>query len=130
MKIDALLYIAERMEADLDSGGNIFFCDNCYEALRPGQDIHFDHRHAHGLGGEHSYKNLYPMHAECHREKTFGSKATTAGSDIHKIAKVKRIAKGGKKRRGRKLKSRPFPSVVSNKKWPSRRLSPMPKVVD
>lgn len=63
-----------------------------------------------------------------HRAKTFGPggerRITTAGSDIHAIAKVRRIAKdpsGGEEFR-RRLLARPPPEEREQprKKWPSR----------
>ena len=45
---------------------------------------------------------------DCAHEKTFGRPATTYGSDIHAIAKAKRLAAGGKKRKGPPMQSRPF----------------------
>lgn len=51
---------------------------------------------------------------DCHQWLTTGRKpgatktVTTAGSDIHAAAKIRRITKG-KKRRGPKIPSRPFP---------------------
>lgn len=53
--------------------------------------------------------------------KTFGSKATTAGSDIHRIAKIKRILKGPKPTK-HPVKSRGFqprPEGVGYR-WPKR----------
>ena len=60
--------------------------------------------------------NLYWVHAECAAKKTNGTKATTAGSDKHMIAKAKRFDKinageRSRKRKGPPLKSRPFPKV-------------------
>lgn len=128
MKIDALLMAASH-------GAPLCTCG---EPIDPGQPIDWDHYTPLALSGDHHYTNLRPLHRDCHRKKTSGTKATSAGSDIHKIAKVKRIAKGkmavvkplacdcgvspnGKcvcasgprtKRKwpkGRKMQSRPFP---------------------
>lgn len=60
--------------------------------------------------------NLAWVHAECAAKKTNGTKATTAGSDKHMIAKAKRFDKinageRSRKRKGPPLKSRPFPKV-------------------
>jgi len=44
---------------------------------------------------------IFAKRAECHRKKTSGTKATSAGSDIHMLAKIDRITgrtKGNPKR--------------------------------
>lgn len=64
---------------------------------------HFDHGHARGLGGSEALKNFRALCIPCHKVKTFGTGATTKGSDIHAIYAVKRIRKGGRKRRGRPM---------------------------
>lgn len=76
--------------------------------LRSLDQIEWDHYIPVALGGTDNFGNIRPVHAACHQKKTSGTKATSYGSDIHAIAKTKRIAKGGKKRKGRKMPSRPF----------------------
>lgn len=49
------------------------------------------------------------------KRKTYGTKSTTAGSDANRIAKVKRILKGGKKRRGPPMRSQGFRKDVRRK---------------
>lgn len=88
-------------------------CPICGNFIKSTDRIQFDHRLALALGGADDETNLEPVHLDCHKRKTFGNKATTLNSDIHAIAKVNRIAKGGKKRRGPKMKGRPFPK----KRW-------------
>ncbi len=83
-------------------------CGICNYPLFWDEEMDWDHVHPIALDGEHSHRNLRPLHSNCHRKKTSGSKATSAGSDIHMIAKVKRIAAGGKTRKAPKIKSRPF----------------------
>lgn len=51
---------------------------------------------------------IRPMRIAEHDRKTFGSRATTAGGDIHAIAKVKRLNGETPKRKKQKIKSRPF----------------------
>ena len=63
--------------------------------------------------------NLAWVHKVCATRKTIGNAATSAGGDLHKIAKVKRLAKARAeheaivakvaKRAPGKIKSRPFP---------------------
>lgn len=52
-----------------------------------------DHKHALALGGSDDDDNLWPLCEDCHRQKTSGTHATSAGSDINRVAKVKRIQK-------------------------------------
>lgn len=105
MKVDALLWRAS------------FSCPICRLVVAPGQSIEWDHIHPVALDGEHAFMNIRPLHKHCHDRKTRGTKATTAGSDIHAIAKVKRPArklagtwrKTKRKWPSRKMPSRPFP---------------------
>lgn len=69
-------------------------CVICKVSLGPKAEIEWDHFWPIALGGPDSYQAIRPLHKACHAKKTFGTKATTAGSDIHKIAKDKRFAKG------------------------------------
>lgn len=60
-----------------------------------------------------------------HREKTFGKggekRATTAGSDIHVIAKTKRLEKQQREFRERLLRpTGPEEKPTRKSKWPSR----------
>lgn len=53
---------------------------------------------------------IRPMRKADHKKKTFGTKATTAGSDVHIIAKTKRLNGETKKvRKGPPIRSRGFP---------------------
>jgi 5-methylcytosine-specific restriction endonuclease McrA len=108
MKIDSLLFRAVLL-------GHPILCNVCHAKLSPGDVIEWDHYNPLALGGAHTWANLLPLHKACHRKKTSGTKATSAGSDIHTIAKVKRLANGGKKRRGPKMKSRGFDKTMSRK---------------
>lgn len=55
----------------------------------------WDHIVPLALGGENSAENFQAICIDCHSTKTRGNGATTAGSDIGRIAKTRRIA--GKK---------------------------------
>ena len=112
-------------------------CKCCNERLDRVDKTEFNHRPAlvnrdiNKEGTDYIPEQLSPdyieaLHAGCHKTRTFGTKATTAGSDIHTAAKVKRIRRKretfsetvlgrrpGQKRkptgrwaRGRKLQSR------------------------
>ncbi len=107
MAVDCLLARAQ----DIDG----IYCGICFADCLPGEDIQFDHIHADVFGGPHEYENLRPVHAQCHKKKT--------AQDIKNNAKTKRLAAGGRKRKGPKMKSqgfqkgsRPFPKRIEEKK--------------
>ena len=107
--------VTENFRSNSTAFVTFFICAVCFNPIRPGDEIDWDHGVPDGLGGAHDYRNIRPLHRACHRKKTFGTKATTAGSDIHMIAKAKRIAAGGKKRRGPKMKSAGFRKDIRRK---------------
>jgi formate-dependent nitrite reductase cytochrome c552 subunit len=82
----------------------------CRRLIKSRTDCQRDHYHALKLGGEDVPSNMQYICLDCHKLKTNGTKATTAGSDKARIAKVKRITSGGRKRRGRKITGRPLPA--------------------
>lgn len=67
-----------------------------------------EHLHEVELGGPDEPSNCRYSAKACHDVVTNGTKATSAGSSKHRIAKAKRIAKGGKKQRGPKMNSAGF----------------------
>ncbi len=73
-----------------DFGASII-CPLCEESILPGGPTIREHMHALGLGGLDSPANWRLVHKHCARRKTIGTRATTAGSDIHLIAKGKRL---------------------------------------
>jgi hypothetical protein len=102
-------------------------CTLCQEKLGSLEDLHWDHLIPLALGGSDSPDNLQAVHRACHDRKTRGLPATTAGSDIHLIAKVKRIVKdppGGEEFRRKLLQRDPKPEQDKKHKWPKR---PFPK---
>lgn len=101
--------VSARLKVDFFLSKFQCYCPGCGEQLLPGQDIQWDHHHADALGGPHTYENLRPMHTECHRIKTSGTKATSYGSDIHAIRKIKRLTGKVKTRPKRKWPKRAFP---------------------
>ena len=104
MKIDSLLFIASLTPFPIR-------CGVCREPIIPMErerGLEWDHHVPIALDGDHAFYNLRPLHKACHRLKTSGSKSTSYGSDIHAIAKVKRIRNGGKTKRGPKMKSASF----------------------
>jgi HNH endonuclease len=101
MKVASLLY------------HNDIVCPLCDAPLMASDKIEWDHFHALALGGAHDYTNIEAVHAECHRRKTFGAAATTAGADINKIAKTRRIRKGKMK-----VKKRSYGTARPKKRRP------------
>ena len=91
-----------------DFGASII-CPLCTESILPGDKTIREHMHALGLDGPDTPDNWRLVHKPCARRKTFGTKATTAGSDIHLIAKGKRLrGETGQDRPKRKIPSRGF----------------------
>lgn len=86
-------------------------CAGCGMGPLSAIGVEWDHIHAHALGGDSSADNCQPLCPECHQRKTGGGKATSAGSDVQRIAKIKRLT--GQTGQGRKAKiaSRPFPKA-------------------
>ena len=66
-------------------------CPLCMEWLQAKDDRVLEHMVPHELGGASDETNLRWVHKACAAKKTNGSKATSAGGDIHKIAKTKRL---------------------------------------
>jgi len=62
--------------------------------------IEKEHLHERALGGPDEWGNWRWSHEACHSIVTNGTKATAAGSSKHRIAKARRIATGGKTRKG------------------------------
>ncbi|MGV2975645.1 HNH endonuclease [Roseibium alexandrii] len=98
-------------------------CPACGERLGDLDGLEWDHIHPLALGGsDNDNGNFQVLHRSCHRKKTSGTKATSTGSDIHEIAKTKRLSKdhdefvsrllsrecGEKREKTGKIKSRGF----------------------
>jgi len=98
--------ITPQMKIDCLISRSLTLCWECKAQIFPGEKIEWDHIAALCHDGEHSYKNLRPLHEACHLEKT--------RRDIQANAKVKRLqnpkpSKRPMKSSGRKIPSRPFP---------------------
>ena len=83
-------------------------CFRCRQAFTTGQKIEREHVHETALGGADEPENWRYSHAECHAEVTNGSKATTAGSSKHRIAKTRRLRGANKPKIKRKIPNRGF----------------------
>lgn len=88
--------------------GKPFFTPSTTENLWHVLPMEREHLHEYKLGGDDKPYNCRYSCKECHAKITNGTKATTAGSSKHRIAKTKRIAAGGRKRKGPPIKSRGF----------------------
>lgn len=106
-------------------------CPLCRKKLGPLADVDFDHVLALSLGGSDTLDNLRAVHRACHALKTFGAggekRVTTAGSDAHVRAKVRRIAadpSGGdafaQEQFRRKVLAPDAMPAKAKRKWPSR----------
>ena len=80
-------------------------CDAC---IYPGGPTIREHMHALGLGGKDVPKNWRLVHKTCAKRKTFGTKATSAGSDTQLMAKHRRLTGQNKPKRVREIRSRGF----------------------
>lgn len=76
--------------------------------LKDVEEAQRDHTTPRALDGPDTPENCTYMHGRCHARKTNGAKHLPVDGDKHKIAKSKRLAKGGRKRKGRKIQSRGF----------------------
>lgn len=63
----------------------------CGKAFGKLANIEFDHIKRDEIDGDNSPENCRPLCAACHRVKTSGVGATSAGSDTHMAAKGKRL---------------------------------------
>lgn len=68
-----------------------------------------EHLHQLATGGADKPENWQYWHIACSKRKTSGTKATSAGSDAHARAKIRRLKGEANKRPKRKWPSRPFP---------------------
>lgn len=99
-------------------------CPLCGERLGDLDGLDFDHEHALARGGADTIDNLRAVHHDCHRVKTSGTKATTNGSDIHEIAKTKRLSAVQEEFQRRLTTKEPGKKPERKSKWGSR---PFPK---
>jgi len=97
-------------------------CPLCGERLGSLDGVDFDHFQALALGGEDTNENMRAVHRACHRVKTSGTKATTAGSDVQVIAKGKRLARDTEEFRRRILAKDTGNLIPKQTKWPRRKM--------
>lgn len=83
-------------------------CALCFEPILPEHRTIREHMHAIGLDGPDTPDNWRLVHWWCADHKTRGTRATTYGSDIHAIAKGKRLRGETKTGPKAKIQSRGF----------------------
>lgn len=74
-------------------------CNLCPRKLR--DSFRIDHIIPLWNGGTDTLENKQVLCIDCHDGKTFGSPATSYGSDIHEFAKTERLRKGKPKSKSR-----------------------------
>ena len=103
-----------------------------WEAITTPGAIHFDHTPPLGLRArkgkdfdppQGDARFIRPMLAADHRRKTSGTKATSAGSDVHAIAHAKRLTKQQQEFRDRMMaKDAGEEPPPKRSKWPTRKM--------
>ncbi|WP_310620147.1 HNH endonuclease signature motif containing protein [Flexibacterium corallicola] len=68
-------------------------CPLCNEPLGDLNGVEFDHTQALCRGGSDTNDNLRAVHADCHKVKTNGTKASKLGADKFEGAKTKRLVR-------------------------------------
>lgn len=66
-------------------------CPKCDKPLGQVKGIDWHHPNELEISGDDSNANRVAMHHDCHAIVTNGTKATSAGSSKHKVAKVRRL---------------------------------------
>ena len=86
-------------------------CALCGKPIMPDAEWIAEHMVPFAIGGadDDGEDNVRPACDECAEKKTNGTAATGRRGDISAIARAVRLASGGKKTRGPKIQSRPFP---------------------
>lgn len=107
-----------KVNVALHQAGGWIICPLCSGPLRPADDRILEHMVPRELGGSDDEENLRWVHKDCAAKKTNGSRATSAGGDLHKIAKAKRldlarlhhaaVLRGERVREPGSIRSRPF----------------------
>lgn len=98
-------------------------CPLCGERLGSLDGVDFDHFQALALGGEDTNENMRAVHRQCHRVKTSGTRATTAGSDVQVIAKGKRLSRDTEEFRRRILAKGCGEEPKTRSRWPRRKFN-------
>lgn len=88
-------------------------CYRCKTTLQPGEKIEREHIEEIALGGLDDPVNCAYSHKACHAIVTNGTKATSAGSSKHRIAKTIRLAQGKRPSRHPMQKGRGFDKTLT-----------------
>lgn len=81
-------------------------CDSCHYSI-PLRSIEFDHHLALVDGGKHTVENIRPLCGVCHAAKSAREHIANC--------KAKRLASGGRKRKGPPMRSRGFSKTLTKK---------------
>ena len=87
-------------------------CDKRFGSI---ENCQFDHTLSREKGGDDSVDNCRALCLECHSLKTFGTPATSYGSDIHEAAKVKRLRGETRTHERAKIPSRPLAGTKASR---------------
>jgi len=98
-------------------------CALCRLPLLPHHKTIREHMHALGLAGPDTPENWALVHKECAHRKTYGTKATSAGSDTHLMKKHRRLTGQNKPKVKAKIQSRGF-QKTDKKRMPDGRVVP------
>ena len=83
--------------------------------------IDYHHQQERALGGADAADNwIAVIKTPCHDRLTNGTKATTAGSSKHKIARVRRLTEAHKDFRRRVLAVKKRPAAARKRQWGKR----------
>lgn len=96
-------------------------CPLCGQKLGALDGLDWDHIVPLALGGADDETNLVAVHRPCHRLKTSGNGHTSHGSDIHAIAKTRRLTKDTEEFK-RRLMAKGEGEQRPQSKWPTRKL--------
>ena len=100
--------MCEMLLAQAAQSGHPIPCALCSHKILPGDKTIREHMHALGLDGPDIPDNWRLVHKPCAKRKTYGTKATSAGSDIQLMAKHRRLTGKNKPKRKREIQSRGF----------------------
>ena len=109
LTISAKLQVSAAIAQSVD-----FNCALCHMRLLYFEPRILEHMVPRAWTKDDGIANLRWVHKECADRKTFGNKATSAGGDLHKIAKVKRL-------RIARLAKDQVERKISKEKWRLRR---------
>ena len=103
------------LKTRLEAMAKYMRCPSCDEKFGQISNVEFDHIMPDALDGLNDVENCMPLCIKCHKKKTNGKKHTTLNSDMHTIAKSKRLRGITKQGPKKKIASRGFNKNLTNK---------------